>query len=46
MLEKLTYLWQKKYVTIDTLKKWVLLNSVDASVGITEEEFQQIINTN
>lgn len=44
MLEKLTDMWKKKYITIETLKKWVDLNELNPSLGITEDEFQQIIN--
>ena len=37
--EKLKLKWELHYITLDTLRKWVEINSKTPSKGITAEEF-------
>lgn len=45
MYEDLKAKYLKGYVTIDTLKKWVVINDKRPGKGITREEFEDITGT-
>lgn len=42
MFEKLKNLWLLNYITIEAMRKWVIVNKLNPKVGITEEEFETI----
>lgn len=42
MFEKLKNLWENKYITIETLQKWVEVNKLNPNAGLTKEEFKEI----
>ena len=40
--EKLAAKWRAHYITEDSLRQWVVINSKKPSLGITAEEFKEI----
>lgn len=42
MFDELKYKWEMGWITMATLRKWVLVNDKKPGAGITREEYQQI----
>ena len=42
MYDKLKNKWDMGYITIDTMRSWVLVNDKRPGAGITREEFKEI----
>lgn len=42
MFEQLKNKWELHFITIDTLRKWVVINSRNPRLGITAEQFTEI----